>query len=133
MSQTSPPDRERAVKAITQRNMLQRRIKRAQRQLEAAQGEARSALQDGIAADQVALAELTPTLEQIKARMRQEEERVRRKTQKALDALADLRASQSLHHFQGDSVPPSPGQALALLVVLGVMVAVISVMLLLNR
>jgi len=132
MSQTSAQNRERAVKAITQRNMLQRRIKRTQRQMEAAQGEVRQSLQDSVAADQAAMAELTPTLEQIKADMCQEEASVRRKTQETLSALADLRANQSLHHFPGGSDQWGPSQTFALVVIFGALAAMLAV-LLLNR
>ncbi len=83
MSQVSAQDRERAVQAITRRNMLLRRIKHTQ-QAAAAQGEARQALQDSLAADQAALAEAAQTVEEVRAEMRREEERTRRETQESI-------------------------------------------------
>ena len=97
MSQTSAQGRESAVQAITRRTMLERRIKRTQRRMAALEGEARQALEDSLAADQAALAEVVPTLEAVKAAMRQEEEHIRRKTQEALRAKGEWKASHSLH------------------------------------
>lgn len=96
-------DRERAVQAITRRNMLEQRIKRTQRRMAALQGEARQALEDSLLADQAALSEAVQTMEEVKASMRQEEERIRqetlgrirRKTQEALRLKAEWQAVSS--------------------------------------
>lgn len=137
MSQTSAQNRERAVKAITQRNMLQRRIERSQKRLKALQDEAHQGLQDSITADQAALAEATQTMEEARAEVLEEfkadMERIRRKTDEALHLRDEWRRSQFLNSYMSGGAPPSPGQALTLLVVLGVMVAMISAMLILNR
>lgn len=97
MSQNSARDRERAVQAITRRRMFERRIKRTQRRMAALEGEARQALEDSLAAEQAALAEVPPTLEAAKTVMRQEEGHIRRKTQEALRAKGEWKASYSLH------------------------------------
>ncbi len=128
----SAQDRERAVQAITRRNVLEKRIKRTQRRMAALQGGARQALEDSLMADQAALSEVIPTLEAIKANMRQDEERIRRKAQEALRLKAELRSRQ-FPHFPVGGVPPSPGQSLDFLAILAAMAVIVGVVLLLIR
>ena len=128
----SAQDRERAVQAITRRNMLQRRIKRTQQFMKALWGEVPQALQDGMVADQAALSEAVQTVEEIKAQWHQEEEHIRRKTQEALRLKAEWKNNQ-FPLFPGGSVPPSPGQILGFLAVLAAMAAIVGGVLLLNR
>ena len=127
-----PQNRRRFRDTVGQMFMLQRRIKRTQRRMAALEGEARQALEDILAADQAALAEVIPTFNAVRAVMRQEEEHVRGKTQEALRAQAELRASYSLHYLPGGG-QPSPSQAMGLLVALAAIVAFVGVVLLLNR
>ncbi len=131
MSQTSAQDRERAVQAITRRNMLERRIKRTQRRMASLQGEARQALEDSLAADQAALSEMIPALEAVKAVMRQEEERRRWELQEELRHIARWRTSQ-YPPFPSGSDQRGPGQTFALVVILAAMAIMIAVVLL-NR
>lgn len=81
--------------------------------------------------DLAAVAEMTLMLKDVKARLRQEEEHVRRKTDEALRCQDELKRSQFLNSHPS-AAPPSPGLALALLVVLGAMVVITSVVLLLH-
>lgn len=137
----SVQDRERAVQAITQRTILERRIKRTQRQIVALQGEARQALEAGLLVDQAALAEAiqaaevlkAEVLEQSQADMREKVERVRRKSEEALRLKAEWRSSQFPNYLSGSNIPPSPGQSLGLIVLLAAMAAIAGGVLLLNR
>ena len=132
MSQTSAQGRESAVQAITRRTMLEERIKRTQRRMAALEGEARQVLEYSLAADQAALAEVPPALEAAKTVMRQEEGHIRRKTQEALRAKGEWRASYLLNHSLGGSSHWGPGQTFALAMILAAMVTMVTV-LLLNR
>ncbi len=128
----SAQDRERAVQAITRRNMLEQRVKHTRRRMASLQSEAQQALEANLAADQAALAEAIQAVEQIKMDMRWEEERRRWELQKKLRYYAELKNRQS-PFFSSGSVPPSPGQSLGFLAILAAMAAIASVGLLLNR
>ncbi len=127
----SVQDRERAVQAITRRNMLEQRIKRTQGRMATLHGEARQALEASLLADQAALSEAIQTMEQIKVDMRREEERRRWELQEKLRYYEDLKSRQS-PFFSSGNVPSSPGQTLGFLVVLVVIVAIVGIVLLLN-
>ena len=129
----SAQDRERAVQAITRRNMLEKRIKRTQRQMAALQGEARQALESSLAADEAALAEATLTFEEVKKSMRQEEEHRRWELQELLRLKAEERRSSQFPFLPGGSVPASFGQPLGLMFTLVALAAVVGGVLLLNR